>query len=195
MPRPIEYKREQVLDKALIAFWSMGHAACSIQVLVNTTGMSRQGIYNTFGDKDGLFRDVVAHYSAKVLQQCNRLEDANADMQSLRVFIEEGLTFQRGVGPGACFLVVTAFSPQADDPKIKQALDQGANIVRDAFAVVLANEQNRGNLTKILSPEDAAGHLYCVMNGLSALAQTGGAERQIKVALELAFQALQSNKK
>lgn len=194
MPRPIEYKREDVLDKALIAFWCMGHSACSIQVLVDATGMSRQGLYNTFGDKDGLFREVVTHYSTKVAQQCASLEEADADMSSLRIFIKEGLTLQRGVGPGACFIVITAFSPQANDPNIKQAIDLGANIVRNAFAAVLSNEQKHGNLLQSLSPEDAAAHLYCVMNGLSALAQTGGAERQIDTALELAFQALRPNK-
>lgn len=194
MSRPIEYEREEVLDKALIAFWRMGHAGCSIQALVDATGMSRQGIYNTFGDKDGLFREVVTHYSAKVAQQCCGLEETGADMSSLRRFIKEGLAFQQSMGPGACFIVISAFSAQANDPKIRPALDRGANIVRKAFAAVLVNEEKRGNLLQTLSPEDAAAHLYCVMNGLSALAQTGGVERQIDTALDLAFQALRPNK-
>lgn len=194
MTRPIEYVREEALDKALLAFWRMGHAACSFQVLVDATGMNRQSIYNTFGDKNAFFRSVVEHYKSKVIQQCQHLKKPDANQESLYVFMKESLAFQKGVGPGACFIVITAFSPQANDPMIKPALDEGAKIVRGAFAAVLSNEQKNGNLTLSATPEDAADYLYCVMNGLSALAQTGGAETQIDIALNLAFQALNSNK-
>lgn len=194
MPRPIQYNREDVLDKALLAFWRVGYAGCSIQVLVDATAMSRQGIYNTFGDKSAFFREVVEHYKSIVIKQCQQLGVVGANQSSLRAFVKDSLMQQNSVGPGACFFVITAFSQQVDDPEVKSAVEEGANIVRKAFTVVFSSEQSHGRLPQGLSPEAAADYLYCVMNGLSALIQTGGAEIQIDPNLNLAFQALYSNK-
>jgi AcrR family transcriptional regulator len=190
MGRPVEYDRDTVLDAALFAFWKSGHAACSLQMLVDATGLSRQSIYNAFGDKDGLFREVLDHYTAKVAVQCEPLEALTADQNSLREFITNSIFTQRNLGPGACFIVVTAFSPQALDPKIKPALDAGAEMVRAALATCMRNTALRGDPNPPFSPEDGAAHLYAVMNGLSALAQTGGSNDQVETALNLSFQTL-----
>lgn len=194
MPRPIEYIREEVLDNALMAFWRLGYSACSFQVLIEATGMSRQGIYNTFGDKDGFFREVIVHYKSKIVQQCQQLEPTQANLESLSDFIKDSLKLHRQVGPGACFIVITAFSQHANDPMIKPVLDEGAAIVRKSFTKVLSNEQKTGKLTLTNTPQETADYLYCIMNGLSALAQTGGLDTQIETSLNLAFQSLRPNK-
>lgn len=193
MSRPINYDKLSVLDAALEAFWKLGHAACSMQVLVDATGLSRQSIYNAFGDKDGLFRDVVAHYKEKVAAQCQPLKAQTADQSDLRRFILESIASQQTYGPGACFIVITAFSPQAQDPQIKSALDAGAETVRSAFASLMQETAARGEFTPEISPQDAAAYLYSVTNGLSALAQTGGSTQQVETALDLALQTLFPN--
>lgn len=190
MPRPIQYDIINVLDRALTAFWQHGFAACSIQILVEATGLSRQSLYSIFKDKDGLFREVLKLYRAKIEVQCRTLDDANADLMTLRSFIIEGLKVQRSVGSGACFIVITAFGPQALDSSIKPALDEGAARVRGAFEAVLIKVQRRGVLSTEVSPKAAADQLYAVMNGLSALQQTGSKHTEIETTLDLTIQAL-----
>ena len=55
MARQREFDREEVLDRALEAFWARGYEATSIQELVDCMGLQRGSLYNTFGDKHGLF--------------------------------------------------------------------------------------------------------------------------------------------
>lgn len=190
MPRPIQYDLTNVLDSALTAFWQHGHAACSIQILVEATGLSRQSLYGIFKDKDGLFREVLKHYRAKIEDQCRPLSDAHSDLGTLRSFILEGLKVQRSVGSGACFIVITAFSPLALDSLIKPALEEGAERVRGAFEAVLVQVQSRGVLRAEVSPKAAAAQLYAVMNGLSALQQTGATHKEIETALDLTLHTL-----
>ena len=130
MARPIEYDREEVLDQALQVFWRLGHAGCSIQVLTNATGLSRQGIYNTFGDKNGFFRAVVAHYVAKVEGHCRLMSNSDATLETLRSYIKETLALHRAQGSGACLIVTTAFSWQSNDEHIKPALNAGTEGAR-----------------------------------------------------------------
>ena len=190
MSRPVQYELNDVLDRAMGAFWQLGYAACSMQILVDATGLSRQSIYNIFGDKDGLFREVIRHYRTLIEEQCSVLLAQEADLNSLRTFVLNALKSQRRYGSGACLIVVTAFSPQARNEKIKPALDEGARHVQHALEAVLARAQSHGELPAHLSLRAAATQLYAVMNGLSALQQTGTSQDQIEATLDMTIATL-----
>src|SRR5882762_1036593 len=63
MSRTPEFDREQVLDEALRAFWRNGYEATSLNDLLEATGLARQSLYNTFGDKHGLFLASLRRYT------------------------------------------------------------------------------------------------------------------------------------
>ncbi len=190
MARPIEYDLEHVLDRSLNAFWNLGYAACSFQELTVETGLSRQSIYNAFGDKDGLFQAAVSHYKDKVAQQLQPLSEPTADIEDIRMFMKNSLEAQGKIGPGACFLVITAFGPKANEPKIQAAIEEGAALVRTAFENVLRHKASSSLRSGDHPPEDTAAYLYCVMNGLSALRQTGGQTEQVDTTLDHVFHSI-----
>ncbi len=64
MARPREFDRDQVVDRAVEVFWRQGFEATSIQDLVEATGLNRGSLYNTFGDKAGLFEAALERYMA-----------------------------------------------------------------------------------------------------------------------------------
>ncbi|MEL6641706.1 MAG: TetR/AcrR family transcriptional regulator, partial [Pseudomonadota bacterium] len=150
-------------------------------------GMSRQSIYNAFGDKDGVFQAAVTHYKDKVATHLQTLNAPTAEIQDIRAFITTSLEAQEGIGPGACFLVITAFGPKASEPKIKSAIEEGAALVRAGFEnALIVSRAHLGGRT----PKEFAAYLYCVMNGLSALLQTGGQSAQADAALDLVFKSI-----
>jgi len=61
-----QFDRDEVLDRAMSAFWQNGYQATSIQDLVESTGINRGSLYTTFGDKRGLFLAVLDHYSERI---------------------------------------------------------------------------------------------------------------------------------
>jgi len=187
MARPIEFDMEHVLNQALGAFWNLGYAGCSFQSLTTETGMSRQSIYNAFGDKDGIFQAAVSHYKEKVSAELQPLNAPTAQVGDIRTFITTSLKAQERHGPGACFLVITAFGPKAQEPQIQGAIEEGAHLVRSAFenALGISKAHLDGR-----APKDVAAYLYCVMNGLSALLQTGGETAQADAALDHVFQSI-----
>ena len=62
MARTKEFDRDDVVNKAINVFWSKGFEATSIQDLVDAMGINRGSIYDTFGDKAGLFEVAIYHY-------------------------------------------------------------------------------------------------------------------------------------
>src|ERR1041384_4735339 len=66
--RPQAFDLPTVLEGAMVLFWTQGYEATSMQELVEATGINRGSIYNTFGDKEGLFIAVLDHYAATVVE-------------------------------------------------------------------------------------------------------------------------------
>lgn len=62
MARPRTFEENDVVERAMLRFWRGGYGSTSITDLENATGISRISLYNTFGDKDGLFLRALAMY-------------------------------------------------------------------------------------------------------------------------------------
>ena len=75
-------------------FWRQGYQATSVQDLVEATGLNRGSLYDTFGDKHGLFLEAVEHYrrqySARRLAQ---LEEEGPLRDKLAAFFNEMIEF------------------------------------------------------------------------------------------------------
>ena len=62
MARTKEFDTDDVVLKAIEVFWSKGFEATSISDLVEAMGINRGSIYDTFGDKAGLFELAIQRY-------------------------------------------------------------------------------------------------------------------------------------
>lgn len=68
MGRTPEYDRDDALTKAAALFGSLGYAGCSIEELVQGTGVHRGSLYKAFGSKRGLFIAALRHHMAGPLR-------------------------------------------------------------------------------------------------------------------------------
>ena len=59
MARPRNFIEEDVIDRAAEVFGRLGYTACSIDDLVEATGLQRGSLYKAFGSKRGLFEKVL----------------------------------------------------------------------------------------------------------------------------------------
>lgn len=62
MARPKAFDRDWALTRALELFQAKGYEATSIQDLVDAMGIGRQSLYDTFGDKEALYREALERY-------------------------------------------------------------------------------------------------------------------------------------
>ena len=65
MARPREFDRDHVLGKAIEVFASHGYEGASTEVLLARMGISRQSMYDTFGDKRRLYLEALERYSGR----------------------------------------------------------------------------------------------------------------------------------
>ncbi|MEM9423070.1 MAG: TetR/AcrR family transcriptional regulator, partial [Pseudomonadota bacterium] len=63
MARPRTFNEDEVIQRAMVAFWKDGYEGTSVGKLEQATGISRISLYNAFGDKTQLFLKALRLYS------------------------------------------------------------------------------------------------------------------------------------
>lgn len=82
MARPVQYSIDNVLEKAMLAFWRHGYQATSLEQLIAETGLGKSSLYNLFGGKRELYIQSLAFYAKRevtgaiaILEQGGRPRD------------------------------------------------------------------------------------------------------------------------
>jgi AcrR family transcriptional regulator len=60
--RPRAFDEDEVLDALVGLFWEKGFEAASLCDIVETAGLNKSSLYNTFGSKDEVFARVLERY-------------------------------------------------------------------------------------------------------------------------------------
>ena len=66
MTRKIDFDRDDIIEKAMNTFWLKGYEGTSLKDLLDSTGLQKGSLYNTFKSKEDLFLlclDRYAQYS------------------------------------------------------------------------------------------------------------------------------------
>src|SRR5690242_627564 len=78
MPKKKQFDETEVLMKAKDLFSEKGYNGTSMDDLVQATGLSRSSIYDTFGDKHGLFLKSLNFYRCSeqgdLEKQCSKTD-------------------------------------------------------------------------------------------------------------------------
>lgn len=142
MPRTTSFTSEQLADRALQHFWINGFHASSMDDLVNATGISRHGIYNSFGGKKALFLACFDRYQQSVVTPAfEAVEASDATLQSVLDYFERQISLAESVGlPGpGCFVANSATEVAPGDPDVMAEVAQHNDRLRRGFASVLRN--------------------------------------------------------
>lgn len=89
MPKVENFNREEVITKAMKVFHDKGYNGTSMQDLVDTTGLNRSSIYNSFGSKLEMFMEVLKFYESfhsAIIK--NELAQTSTPEEALRLVFE-----------------------------------------------------------------------------------------------------------
>ena len=177
MPRPRQFEREDVVQKALEIFWRQGYQATSVQDLVAATGLNRGSLYDTFGDKHGLFLEVVEYYRSHVTaRRLAKLEEPGSAREKIATFFKEVVEFSLGEGRLlGCLMTNSAIelAPHDRDTRLAVAANMGA--MEAAFRRVLTRAKRDGELAA---------------NGLRVMAKVSPDRTTLRSVVRIALEAL-----
>lgn len=192
MPRPAEFDRDDVLEKAMHVFWHRGYEATSIQDLVDATHLNRGSIYNAFDDKFGLFQAVMDHYGeqapSKILVENAKSGVPRATIETFFASILKRAkkdTEHRG-----CLMTNTAAELCARDDQISEWARNAMQRVEDALNTLIKRGQADGTITTTQKSRALARLLLACVQGINVLAKVNPNPRLLKDVATTALTSL-----
>ncbi|HVW74210.1 MAG TPA: TetR/AcrR family transcriptional regulator [Rhizomicrobium sp.] len=187
MARPKEFDTDAALDGAIRLFSEHGYEGTSAQMLVDTMGIGRQSLYDTFGGKWQLYRSALRRYGSG---------ECSAHFQALR----KGSRAIDGLSAMLDRVVETAATPclgmssihefGTSKPDITEIHEPLSRVMNGAIAAQIREAQRDGDVAADLDPDIATHFLISAVAGIRLAGRGGADQRTLKGLAEIAMRAL-----
>lgn len=175
MVRTRTFDPSAALATAVDLFASKGYADTSMEDIVKATGVSRYGLYGTFGNKRELFEQALERYAESMGKQSFlRLLEPDASLAHIRRIFDERVADMCCPDQNkGCLFIHTAMQLAPDNEELKGVLQKFMKRMSKLFAIGLESAKGRGEVREELDTAAAGDLLTSTMFGLAVLARTG----------------------
>jgi TetR/AcrR family transcriptional regulator, transcriptional repressor for nem operon len=191
MPRVKEFDETEVLDQALELFRARGFKHTSFEDLTRELGVSRQSLYDTYGDKNTLFHAALKRYVDRGAGYLDSvLEDDAPIREVIAKFFDGVITNNCANSSSGCFMVNSMVELAPHDPEIRALAHAHARAFEGRLTTRLAAAQRKGEIARDKDPVALARYLYNTLLGIAVAARTFGERESIKETTALALTVL-----
>ncbi|OBZ92184.1 TetR family transcriptional regulator [Pararhizobium polonicum] len=162
-----------VINGAMNVFWQKGFAAASIDDLTAAMGLSRSSLYKRFGDKEGLFHEVLATYNSRVLHRMGlvKAETRRKQMEALLLeFLRNAPEKQK---PSGCMLVKACVEIAELPPRGRAVAFEGIEGQRSILREIITAAVSNGELNSSTDVEALVWHFLGVLQAITNMPQIG----------------------
>ncbi|KVX00587.1 hypothetical protein AWJ07_07490 [Shewanella frigidimarina] len=190
------FDRDIALDKAMRLFWVNGYSATSIANLSAELGINTPSLYAAFGNKETLFKEVLAHYveqyAAINYHYLTETSDATLKQRLQACFYGLIHLFASSDTPRGCLLVKSVNeSDSAVFPEnaLLYMRQQGQK-TKQLLMTLLESDMHQANCAHNQDIETLVDYLLAVSYGLAVQAKAGQSETALKSVFNHALSAI-----
>ncbi len=193
MARPIQFKRDQALEKSMQLFWENGYCNTSLQQLGEAMNMRPGSLYAAFRNKRALFMEALELYfehSSRVFDE--RLNSRPRALEGLQHFFARLVDdlAQDDSGRG-CLMINTAAELADQDEEIRALLDSMFSRHEQKLFETLQQAQREGDLAANKDPQALAKFLLMTIRGLRVYSQTRHVRDEFQQLVDTALSTLE----
>jgi len=192
MPKVKQFDEVEVLRKAKDVFTEKGYNGTSMDDLVQATGLSRSSIYDTFGDKHGLFLKSLDLYKAAQFHDLKQLEaKTDSPKKKIRIIfdytLKDILTDEDRKG---CMLVNASMEMSCVDKVIAKTALESMEQMEEHLYLLIKEGQAKGEIAKKASPKALARYLYNNLTGLRMVGKNRPDAEALRETVKIALSIL-----
>ena len=193
MNRARTFDPATALGQVVELFSSKGYSETSMEDIVQTTGVSRYGLYGTFGNKRELFEQALEQYAEGMGKRSFlRLLEPGASLDHIRnIFTERIADMCGGDERKGCLFIHTAMELAPQDEELRGVLQRFMKRMIKAFAIGLDSAKGRGEISEDVDVDSAGELLTSTMFGLVVLGRTGFPKETLDGIVESTLGSLQ----
>ncbi len=180
--RPRKFDPEVALQKAMLVFWQRGLSATSLDDLSLAMEMNRPSIYNAFGNKEEIYRLVLAQFCGQLDLGIEQILLAESDIRKgLVKFYDQALDVYCGADPAlGCLVMCTAPAEALAHPDIRSDLIALITRVDAQLERRIKDAIREGDLSASLNPRLTAKMVQGVLHSLALRARAGESKSSLK---------------
>lgn len=192
MPRVKTFDENEVLTKAMNLFWKQGYSATSVQDLVSYLGINRASLYDTFGDKQQLFKKSFELYRKLNKEGLIHFFDSRPIVKAgfselFENAIEEAINDKDRKG---CFVVNTTTELTPNDESLYEVLETNKQDFINIFFEYLKMGKKSGQLKSNQDLKSLATLLYTLYNGIRVVSKIRPNKKELSESVHLAMTLL-----
>ncbi len=192
MPRVKLFDENEVLFKAMNLFWKQGYSATSVQDLVSNLGINRASLYDTFGDKDQLFKKSFELYRKTNTEGLIRFFESRPNVKSgfselFDIAINEAVLDKDNKG---CFVVNTTTELIPNDESLLKILEDNKRDFVKIFYEYLKKGQEKGQLNTNQDLKSIATLFYTIYNGIRVVSKIRPNKKELSDSIGLSLSLL-----
>lgn len=192
--RPKTFDQTQALEAAMLQFWESGFEGSSMQNLVDRMGISRQSLYDTYGNKRELFEAALKKYRDEVIEPAlMELADVSQSPTALIRRHLESIVNGREQLPIGCLIVRTATELPVEDAEIGRMLDDCVKMARQAIQQVIERGQRSGEFDHGRSAGDLAATVIATGMGLHVMRRLPNQGRDVRPSIDSIMTGLKAS--
>ena len=192
MARPRSFDEEAVLERAIELFREEGFEGASVLELTERLGICRQSLYNTFGDKRGLFLAALRRYGEREIDsRLAHLSVPGSPLANVRTIVR-GMADLATRCPGNGCLTVTALVDVPDDEETRAVVEEQVDRLERGFHAALNAARAAGELGADVNTARLARSLTTMFFGLGVLSRLPGSGPRIADAVGAALETLEA---
>lgn len=187
MSRPKEFDVDAAVDAAVELFREHGFEGTSARMLVDGMGIGRQSLYDTFGDKWGLYCKAVSRYTQQEVQDHrDALMGGGKAIDGIRADLERTADEARR----GCLGVNSIVEFANDQPDLIEIRDKAGAALRKVIRDVVIRAQSDGDIAANLDPDDLATFMIAIFSGIRVAARGGADSAQLASIIDLAMRGM-----
>ncbi len=184
MPKTTLFDKDKVLQNALEVFWLKGYHGTSMQDLVDSTGLNRSSIYNSFRDKFGLYLATLDYYSQVQSNHTHKvMVSSDSALQVIRNLLAGNLK-STSEQPGGCFWVSCTAEFAEGETQVQDKIVENKQRMLQLLGNLIKQAQEEGDLDLNTDSEKAALYLFSSIQGLRLTSLTESDPQKLSELVE-----------
>lgn len=191
MARTKEFDRDEALAGAVSAFREHGFEGTSTDVLLRAMNISRQSMYDTFGDKRQLYLEALHRYNEESITSLVRaMSAAKSPLAGIEAALLELVNRSVKEGPLGCLGVSAVCELGRSDADVNAESDRAGKRLLGALERRLLDAQAIGEMPADVDVPAAAHFLASTLNGLKLSARGGASRERLRSSVHFALRSL-----
>jgi AcrR family transcriptional regulator len=172
-------------------FWRLGYERTSLDILMRETKLSKQSLYDTFGNKRSLYFRVLYRYRKLTNDSLREILEREKSVRNGFVKIFNSMIAEsKEQHEQGCLLLSANLSRDLHDAEIKSFLRANQLEVEKIFTGALVKAQAHGEIAPEKNPSALAKFLVATIQGMRALARLNDDRKELKYISKVALSSL-----